>query len=244
MELKFKTALLNPLIQGAVPQYRAIIINNGVVEFSALSDAIAEECGLKPAVVRSVLELFFERLGYEFRNGMRVNLEQMEGGLAIQGTAKASNEQWSEGNLKLVAYLNAKGALKNPFKENVTPVNVTDAASVIVRRVLDTVYEHDGYITGTADVHVLVSGSGLNVNPTAEDEGGWLADYKTGRIVANGTVTASSADALDLTFATLPEDGDYWLVVASRGGRGETAGVSIGRRKVAVKADPETDEEG
>ena len=243
MDIRFKT-VLNPLIQGVVPQYRAIIINNGVVEIDALVEAIAEECGLKPAVVRSILELFFERLGYEFRNGMRVNLEQLEGGLTIQGTAKSSNEPWSEGNLKLVAYLNSKGALKNPFKENVTPVNVTDAVSVIVRRVLDTVYEHDGYITGTADVHVLVSGDGLNVDTNAEDEGAWLADYSTGRIVANGTVTAATADTLDLTFATLPEDGNYWLVVASRGGRGETAGVSIGRRKVVVKANPETEEEG
>ena len=244
MELKFKTALLNPLVQGVVPQYRAIVINNGVVEIDALADAIAKECGLKSAVVRSILELFFEQLGYEFRNGMRVNLEQLEGGLTIQGTAKSADEQWGKGNLKLVAYLNAKGALKHPFEDGVTPVNVTDAITVIVRRVLDTVYEHDGYITGTENVHVLVSGDGLNVNPAAADEGGWLADYKTGRIVANGTVTASAADTLDLTFATLPEDGDYWLVVASRGGNDESAGVSIGRRKVVVKANPETDEEG
>ena len=236
MDIRFKT-VLNPLIQGVVPQYRAIIINNGVVEIDALVEAIAEECGLKP-------ELFFERLGYEFRNGMRVNLEQLEGGLTIQGTAKSSNEPWSEGNLKLVAYLNSKGALKNPFKENVTPVNVTDAVSVIVRRVLDAVYEHDGYITGATDVQVLVSGDGLNVNPAAEDEGCWLADYRTGRIVSVGAVTASAADTLDVTFETLPEDGDYWLVVASRGGRDETAGVSIGRRKVAVKANPEAEGEG
>ena len=243
MTLRFKT-VLNPLIQGVVPQYRAIVINNGVVDIDTLSNAIAEECGLKPAVVKSVIELFFEQIGYEFKNGMRLNLEQMEGGLAIQGTAKASNEPWSAGNLKLVSYLNSKGALKNPFK-GITPVNVTDVATVIVRRVLDVVYEQDGFITGTADVQVFVAGDGLNVNPASEDEGCWLADYATERIVATGTVTASTATTLDVTFASLPADGTYWLVVASRGGRDSTYGVAIGRRKVTVKADPDaTEEEG
>lgn len=243
MDIRFKT-VLTPLNQGAVPQYRAIVVNNGVVDMDALVEMIANDCGQKKAIVKSILELFFEQLGYEFRNGMRVNLEQLEGGLAIQGTAKSANELWSEGNLKLVAYLNAKGALKYPFKESVNPVNVTDVAKVIVRRVLDTVYETDGYLTGTTDVHALISGEGVNVNPAAEDEGGWLADYKTGRIVATGIVTASTITTLDLTFETLPEDGDYWLVVASRGGRGEGADVAIARRKVTVKANPEATEEG
>ena len=92
MDIRFKTVILNPLVQGIVPQYRALVIHDGVVDLGTLSEAIAEECGLKPAVVKSVIELFFEQIGYEFKNGMRLNLEQMEGGLAIQGTAKASNE--------------------------------------------------------------------------------------------------------------------------------------------------------
>ena len=243
MDIKFKTVLAKPLIQGYVPQYRAVVINNGVVDINALTKAIAEDCGLKPAVVKSVLELFFEQLGVEFRNGMRVNLEQLEGGLAIQGAAQSANEPWSAGNLKLVAYLNAKGELKNPFGDGVTPVNVTDAVSVVIDRVLDIVYETDGWITGTSDVHVLVGGNGLEVDPEKEDEGCWLADCETQEIVKVGTVTASTAATLDVTFDTLPEDGPYWLVVASRNGSG-SHGVSIGRRKVTVKADPEAEEEG
>ncbi len=227
--------VLTPIVKGEVPAYRAVVVNNGCVTEEVLARDIAEDCGLKPAVVRSVLELFFEHLAMEFRNGMRANLEQLEGGIAIRGTAEGGNAKWSESDLELVAYLNAKGDLKHPFKD-VEPVNVTDAVAVVVRRVLDEEYETDGWITGAEDVSVLVSGSGLKVDAEAEDEGCWLADCATNRVLVMGTVTASSTTTLDVTFPTLPPDGSYWLVVASRGGLGAEYGVSIGRRKVTVKA--------
>lgn len=241
MDLKYKTVLVNPLIQGYVPQYRAIVVNNGVIDIRLLSKAIATDCGLKPAVVQSILELFFEQLKTEFRNGMRVNLEQLEGGLAIQGSTKSANEPWSSGNLKLVAYLNAKGELKSPF-DGIVPINVTDAPAVVVRRALDIINELDGYLIGEGAVNALISGSGLAVNTEAEDEGCWLADYKTQAIVKVGTVTAATSYTLDVTFDSLPEDGTYWLVVASRDQRGSESGVSIGRRKVTVRAVPEESE--
>ena len=241
MDLKYKTVFVNPRIQGYIPQYRAVVVNNGVIDIRVLSKEIAKDCGLKAAVVQSILELFFEQLQSEFRNGMRVNLEQMEGGLAIQGSAKAANEPWSAGNLKLVAYLNAKGDLKNPFPADINPINVTDAATVVVRRALDVINELDGYLIGEGSVNALISGSGLGVDLNAEDEGCWLADYKTQAIVKVGTVTAASSFTLDVTFDSLPEDGVYWLVVASRDGHPEN-GVSIGRRKVTVKAVPDGSE--
>ena len=122
------------------------------------------------------------------------------------------------------------------------PINVTEAVSVVIRRVLDSVYETDGYLTGTGEVHALMSGSGLGVNPAAEDEGCWLADYETQAIVKVGTVTSATTTTLDVTFDSLPEDGTYWLVVAARNGRADEYGVSIGRRKVTVKAVPEEEE--
>ena len=88
---------------------------------------------------------------------------------------------------------------------------------------------------------MLGSGSGMKVNPEAEDEGCWLADYTTHEVLVKGVVMASTTTTIDVTFHTLPPDGTYWFTVASRGGRGTDYGVSIGRKKVTVKAvAPET----
>ena len=137
MEIKFKL-ILNSIVQGETPSYRAVVVHNGSVSENGLVQKVAEDCGLKPAVVKSVIELFFDQIVQELRNGMRVNLEQLDGGLAIRGTAGSSDASWGESDMKLVAYLNAKGNLKHPFTST-DPVNITDAVKVYLRRVLDEV---------------------------------------------------------------------------------------------------------
>ena len=233
MNINYKR-VLSPIVKGEVPSYRAVVVNNGYITEDALMRAIAVDCGLKPVVVRSVIDLFLDHIAGGFGNGMRINLKQLDGGLSIRGTAEGCDMKWNESDLELVGYLNVKGALKHPFTD-AEPVNVTDAATVTIRRVLDANYETDGWITGTENVAVLASGSGLKVDPEAEDEGCWLADRTTHRVLVKGIVTASSTTTLDVTFPTLPADGRYWFVVASRGGLGADYGVSIGRKRVTVK---------
>ena len=57
-----------------------------------------------------------------------------------------------------------------------------------------------------------------------------------GVVVANGKVTGSTSTTIDCTFATLPKDGTYKIVVATRGGLGSEFGVSIARKSVEVKS--------
>lgn len=232
-KLMYKTSLCS-LKKGEKPCYQCSVQHNGTVTKDAVTDDISSQTGLRPAVVTCVLDLLIENLKKGYQNGQRINLGELAGGIVATGSFSGPEEKWDPAKHRLVPYLNTKGALRGCL-EAYTPTNVTTGAKVSVKRVLDVVHAVEGLIVGTADVAVQVSGMGLSVDVEAEDEGCWL-EAKDGTVAATGQVTAAASTTLDVTFAALPPDGEYTLVVASRGGLDATYGVALGRRKVTVAA--------
>ena len=150
------------------------------------------------------------------------------------GTFAGANAPWDKSKNALLPYFYAKGDMKDAFAD-VSAVNVTEGNRAHVNRVLDTVLKVDGVIVNQPNVTVYLSGTNLLLNAAATDEGVWLED-KDGTVVATATVVGSTSTTVDCTFATLPEDGDYKIVVATRGGLGPEFGVSIARKAVEVKS--------
>ena len=138
-------------------------------------------------------------------------------------------EEMKGGNRVEVENLFSGGIL-----DSATAVNVTEGNHAILKRVLDTVSKVDGVITNQPNVTVYLSGTSLLLNAAASDEGVWLED-KEGTVVAKATIVGSTSTTVDCTFATLPEDGEYKIVVATRGGLGPEFGVSLARKVVEVK---------
>lgn len=215
------------------PCYSAYVLHNGTVRSQTLKERVARRCGYDESIVGCVWSGTFAQMRDEFRNGNRIDLDEVAGGLNVQGLFTGLNDPWDPARHALVPSLAAKGSLRACL-DGTTAENATDAPTIVVRRVMDVVAKVDGSITGTAPVSVYVSGSNLLVDPSAEDEGAWLEDA-SGTIVARATTTTSTQLTLDCTFAELPPDGTYWFAVAGRGGIPE-GGVSIGRRKVTVQA--------
>ena len=118
---------------------------------------------------------------------------------------------------------------------------MTDGPKVVILHVADTVAQIDGTISGTGAVDVFITGTGLAVDLVSAEEGVWLQDGED-VVQAVATVTEATSTTLACRFASLPSDGTYTLVVASRDGQGASAGVSMGKRKVTVRA-VATDEE-
>ena len=232
-EVKFKT-VLSTFKKGDKPCYRGIVNHNGTVYLADIAKNAAARVGMDESVMKFSGELLVDQIGLELKGGKRVEIENLlSGGLSILGTFSGANAPWDKSKNALSPYFYAKGAMKEAFVDAVA-VNVTEGNHAQLKRVLDTVSKTEGVITNQPNVTVYLSGVNLLLNAAASDEGVWLED-KDGTVVATATVTGSTSTTLDCVFATLPEDGTYKIVVATRGGLGSEFGVSVARKSVEVK---------
>lgn len=233
-KVKFKT-VLSSFKKGEKPCYRAVLQHNGTVYLDEIARNAAARVGMDVAVMKFNVELFFAQIVEELKSGKRVEVENLfSGGIAVTGTFSGANAPWDKSKNTLLPYFYAKGDMRDAFADT-TAENITEGNHAHVNRVLDTVLKMDGVIVNQSNVTVYLSGMNLLLNAAASDEGVWL-ENKDGMVVATATVVGSTATTVDCTFATLPEDGDYKIVVATRGGLGPEFGVSIARKSVEVKS--------
>ena len=219
---------------GEKARYRLAVRQNGQIGEKTFKKRVAKRCGYDESVVGCVMDGCGGQMGEELANGNRVDIGWLHAFNVCRGSAASSREPWNPSKNRLVAAFYAKGVLKDCL-DDVEMVNVTEGPSVVIQHVADTVAVIDGTITGTTDVLVRATGSGLDVDPDSPEEGIWLEDSK-GVVAAVATVVESTNIDVSFRFATLPADGTYTLVIASRNGMGEDFGVAMGRRKVSVAA--------
>lgn len=212
-----------------------LVHHNGKVGQTTFNERVAKRCGYDTSVVGCVWNACGSQLGEELVNGNRVDLGWLYAYLTAQGSSESIREPWNSTKNRLTPTFLAKVGLKTCLNE-AEKVNVTAGATVMVQHVADSVAVVDGMISGTTDVDVRITGNGLAVDISAEDEGVWLEDAK-GIVQAVATVTEATTTSLACRFATLPPDGTYTLVVSSRNGLGPEYGVAMGRRKVTVCAE-------
>ena len=217
------------------PCYTAHIKHNGTVSSDDFIKRLAERSGEERERVRFIWELAQNELARQLAAGKRIELEAISAGIAVAGSFDSANATWNPEKNKLVPFINAKGELKNALADLETE-NITEGAKPTILSVLDAVAEIEAYLTGSGECRVYISGKDLAVNSSAEDEGVWLEDTK-GVVAATGTVTESDSSTVNCSFDALPDDGDYKLVVATRGGMGAEFGVALAKKSVKVVKD-------
>ena len=74
----------------------------------------------------------------------------------------------------------------------------------------------------------------LGISPDKPDEGVWLADPKTGAIVAVSTVERSDRQTIDCMFTEPPAPGKYTLVVSCRNGARESLKPAVANVKNVI----------
>ena len=233
---------LSSLKKGGKPCYQSV--PKALVEFGRdeIATRIASLSGYTVHMVLCIIDVLQAVIAEAFRQGLRIDLGQIRGGVAIHGSARSAKESFAQSGMKLVPYLSVTGDLAHCL-DGVRAENVTAAVTVIIDSVLDIVHSILNVLIGTTGVNVQVSGLGLKIvtgEEAVEGTGVWIED-KDGRVASVGTVTHSTSTTLDCVI-DLPEPGEWYFVVASNGGQGADLGVSIARRKVTVKATAE--EEG
>jgi len=116
---------------------------------------------------------------------------------------------------------------------SVVPTNVEAAASPTLSHIREEGTEKEELLVTGGEV--TITGRNLKVDTSAADEGVALADVRTGAEKAQAEVALSNFDSLVCSFAQLPTDGRYLLVVKTRSGLDREHAVARATREITVK---------
>ena len=199
--------------------YRANVQTNGTLGRDELAERLATRTKQDVSLWKYFLDALSDEIGIQLLAGYRVNLGQLTTGFAIRGAFMSEDEAFDPARHQLVATIRTLDPLKGAMSA-VSPENVTLGLTCTVAAVMDAVTKRLSEITGTN--RVLIQGQKLGISPDNPDEGVWLADPKTGDIVATATVERSDSQTVDCVFSEPPEPGVYTLVVACRNGMRES----------------------
>lgn len=216
--------------------YQSVVRYIGTIGKEEIANRISILSGYSPYMALCFIEVFLATLEEAFRQGKRIELGGVRGGIGVRGSSSYAKMSFQKSGLRLVPYLSVAGELARCLDE-VKAENITEAATVIIDSVVDTAHGLVNVLVGTQDTSVQVSGLGLKIltgEDAVEGTGAWIED-KDGVIAEIATITHSTTTTLDCTI-NLPEPGEWYFVVASNGGLGADFGVSMARRKITVKA--------
>ena len=214
--------------------YTAHVQTNGTLGRDELAERLAARTKQDVSLWKYFLDALSDEIGIQLLAGYRINLGQLTTGFAIRGAFMSEDEAFDPARHQLVATIRTLDPLKGAMSA-VSPENVTLGLTCAVAAVMDAVTKRLSEITGTN--RVLIQGQKLGISPDNPDEGVWLADPKTGDIVATATVERSDSQTVDCVFETPPEPGAYTLVVACRNGMRESLKPATAKVKnVVVKA--------
>ena len=215
--------------------YRASVQTNGTLGRDELAERLAERTKQDVSLWKYFLDALSEEIGIQLIAGYRINLGQLTTGFAIRGAFMSEDEAFDPERHQLIATVRTLDPLRSAMSA-VLPENVTLGLTCTVAAVMDAVTKRLSEITGTD--RVLIQGQKLDISPDNPDEGVWLANPKTGEIVATATVERSDSQTIDCVFAEPPEPGTYTLVVSCRNGMRESLKPATAKVKsVVVKAE-------
>ena len=208
--------------------YRASVQSAGTVGHEELATLIAERTKQDVKLWKYFLDVLADEVDNQLLQGNCVRLGHLLLGFAIRGTFANEDDEFDPANHRLVTTVRLFDPLKSKMAAEV-PENVTSRLSCVVSSAMDSVTKRTLEIAGTN--RLLVQGKRLGISPDNPDEGVWLADQETGKVVATAIVERSDSQTIDCVFAEPPEPGEYALVVACRNGARASLSPAIARIK-------------
>ena len=210
------------------PVYRAVVQTNAVFGHKELAERMAERTKQDAALWKYFLDVLSAEVGTQLLAGSRVNIGRIAMFLAIRGAFDSEDDDYDPKKHKLAAIMRPQKGFREAM-DSIVPENVTRGISCVIGSAMDADTKRLSEITGTN--RLLIQGMRLGISPDNPDEGVWLADPKTGRVVATAKVTNSDAQTVDCVFLDPPAPGLYTLVVSCRNGARETLSPAVARIK-------------
>ena len=215
--------------------YRASVQANSIVGHEEHAKLMAERTKQDAATWRYFLDLLSDEIDRQLLEGNGVKIGRLLTGFSIRGTFTSEDERFDPKRHQLVVTLRTLDPLRESLSDAIPENEINSRLTCRVSSLMDSVTKRLSEIIGTN--RVLIEGRRLGISPDNPDEGVWLADPKTGKIVATSTVERSDTQTIDCVFTEPPAPGSYTLVVGCRNGARETLAPAIARVKgVVVKA--------
>ena len=215
--------------------YRASVQSNAIVGHEELAKLMAERTKQDAATWRYFLDVLSDEIDRQLLEGNGVKLGRLLTGFSIRGTFTSEDERFNPKRHQLLVTLRTLDPLRKSLSAAVPENVIATGLTCLVSSVMDSATKQLSEIIGTN--RVLIEGRRLGISPDNPDEGVWLEDPKTGKIVATATVERSDSQTIDCVFTEPAVPGSYTLVVSCRNGASETLAPAIARVKgVVVRA--------
>jgi len=222
-----KTILSNLTGEGSTPKYYLKPVGTTNVSFEQLANLVATKSALPLSTVKYALETCNQKLIDLLATNCRVHTGVYVASLGIGGSVGSIGEQPNKVDNPVHAVLTPEGDIVDVLKA-ITVNNI----AVTVAAILNEVQEADCLVLNkltAANKNVVINGSCIKVDSTKTDEGVWLADKATGVLVKSATIVSSDSARTIVKFATLPTDGQYRLVLATRNGEADMDVTTVSR---------------
>lgn len=231
-EISFKTLSMSKDIGGSEGRCRCNVIHSDVMTRDDMAKEMAETMRMDEVEARHGIDAVCAYIVRALSRGRKLNFGEFSLSLSIRGTVDGANGEFVPGQNEVRVNIQAGCKLKDALAK-MRPVNATareESARPRIASVIDAATREEN--TVTPGEKLFVSGAGLLVNPSANDEGVWLE--ASGVKVLRGRIIACGATTLDCVFDAALEPGDYSMAVYSRGGDPWRPAPAKARRKVRV----------
>jgi len=228
-----KTYLSNLTAPGAAPRFFFKPDGTTNISFEQLCQLTSVKTGLPLSTVKYVLETCNQKLIDLLAANSRVHTGLYVASLGISGSVNSIGEQPNKVDNPVHAVLTPEGDIVDILKA-IQVINTALTVAAIINEVQESGCAELNKLTA-ANTNVVVNGSCIKVDGTKTDEGVWIADKDTGVVVKNATIVSSDSARTVVKFASLPTNGRYRLVIATRNGE-EGMDVVTVDRLVTVEA--------
>ena len=207
----FDTSRCNGAGAGERQRWQGYLSLKKTVGTPEIAVDVAEGLNMDPYTVMGVYRFTDKALIHKIQDGYNVNLELVGFRIGMRGSLPYSDSPFDKDTNELRVSAYTKPPLRDCLA-GITPRNTTKGLTASIVSIHDNVALEEGVITVPSKV--LVAGKNLLMGSELDE---WCALLsKSGEIVARPTVLDNTGSTLDLDFGTLPEDGEYTLLVRAR----------------------------
>lgn len=231
--IQAKTQLSNLIVPGASARYMLKPVSTVAITFEQLCQRVAERSGLALSTVKYALESCNQKIVDLLLKNARVHTGLYVASLGIGGSVASIGEQPNKLDNPVHAVLTPEGDIVDKLKA-IEVQNITVTVNAIINEFLQVGAPDNNLIVDTTN-NIVVNGRNIYIDSTKSDEGAFLMDRITGEIKATATIVETASARLVCKFTTLPTNGTYQFVIATRNGE---AGMDVTQatRLVAVNA--------
>ena len=213
-ELKVKT-VLSGLTKGGQPCFQLYVKNSNPMSQEDFVKKFAERLGKTAAEARFINDVHGQVFSEAVITNRSVNTGSMRAYLAVLGSVESAGAAIDKATNPVKCIMLTHGELKAAV-DGILAVNDTKTIEAILYTVQYGESEALNTIEGTTDP-IKLNGVGLILTLSNNDEGVWLE--KDGVMVSDkATIVKNDTNTINCTFAELPADGDYKLVISTRNG--------------------------